>query len=45
MPFYTDQINREVEIAFPPQRIISLVPSQTELLFDLGLRLKGYWHY
>src|SRR5215831_6964603 len=34
---FTDQLNRNVEIAFPPKRIISLVPSQTELLFDLGL--------
>lgn len=37
MPFYTDQLNRVVEIPFRPQRIISLVPSQTELLYDLGL--------
>src|SRR5687767_7553736 len=30
---------RSIPILFstPPQRIISLVPSQTELLFDLGL--------
>lgn len=35
---FTDQLNRDFEIPFPPQRIISLVPSQTELLFDLGLR-------
>jgi ABC-type Fe3+-hydroxamate transport system substrate-binding protein len=34
---FTDQLNREVSLAFPPRRIISLVPSQTELLFDLGL--------
>lgn len=33
----TDQLNRKVEISFPPVRIVSLVPSQTELLFDLGL--------
>lgn len=33
----TDQMGHQVEIARPPQRIISLVPSQTELLFDLGL--------
>lgn len=26
-----------MEFSFPPQRIVSLVPSQTELLFDLGL--------
>ena len=32
-----DQMGREVEINFPPERIISLVPSQTELLYDLGL--------
>lgn len=34
---FTDQMNRQVLIPFPPKRIISLVPSQTELLFDLGL--------
>ncbi|MEQ9426667.1 MAG: helical backbone metal receptor [Cyclobacteriaceae bacterium] len=34
---FQDQLNREVEIRFPPKRIISLVPSQTELLYDLGL--------
>ena len=32
-----DQLNRKVQVPFPPKRIISLVPSQTELLFDLGL--------
>jgi ABC-type Fe3+-hydroxamate transport system substrate-binding protein len=32
-----DQLGRQVEFLFPPKRIISLVPSQTELLFDLGL--------
>lgn len=37
MPFYTDQLNRRIEINETPQRIISLVPSQTELLSDLGL--------
>ncbi len=30
-------LGREVEIPLQPQRIVSLVPSQTELLFDLGL--------
>jgi len=35
--YYKDQLQREVKITFPPQRIISLVPSQTELLSDLGL--------
>ncbi len=34
---FVDQLGRLVEFNFPPQRIISLVPSQTELLFDLGL--------
>lgn len=33
----TDQMQRRVVVPFPPQRIVSLVPSQTELLFDLGL--------
>ncbi|WDF53989.1 ABC transporter substrate-binding protein [Mucilaginibacter sp. KACC 22063] len=32
-----DQLGRQVTIQFPPQRIISIVPSQTELLYDLGL--------
>lgn len=34
---FTDQMNREIEVSWPPHRIISLVPSQTELLYDLGL--------
>jgi len=34
---FTDQLNRKISIDYPPKRIISLVPSQTELLFDLGL--------
>ncbi|WP_373400152.1 helical backbone metal receptor [Algoriphagus halophilus] len=40
---YTDQLNREVHLSNSPKRIISLVPSQTELLMDLGLedRLVG----
>jgi ABC-type Fe3+-hydroxamate transport system substrate-binding protein len=37
MPVYTDQMNRQVELQSVPKRIISIVPSQTELLFDLGL--------
>ena len=36
----TDQMGRRVAVPFPPQRIVSLVPSQTELLFDLGLGAK-----
>lgn len=34
---FTDMMGREVAINFPPRRIVSLVPSQTELLYDLGL--------
>jgi len=34
---FIDQISRSIEILSPPKKIISLVPSQTELLFDLGL--------
>jgi ABC-type Fe3+-hydroxamate transport system substrate-binding protein len=34
---FIDQLNRKIEIPFPPKRIISLVPSQTELLHELGL--------
>lgn len=33
----TDQMDRSVLVPEKPQRIISLVPSQTELLHDLGL--------
>lgn len=35
---FTDQLNRKLELSSKPIRIISLVPSQTELLYDLGLR-------
>ena len=37
MPVYKDQLNREITLPGIPKKIISLVPSQTELLFDLGL--------
>src|SRR5688572_33195492 len=37
MKTFTDQLGDQITIHFPPQRIISLVPSQTELLADLGL--------
>ncbi|WP_240919392.1 ABC transporter substrate-binding protein [Nonlabens sp. SY33080] len=42
-----DQLNRVVEIANLPERIVSLVPSQTELLVDLGLedRIVGVTRY
>lgn len=36
----TDQTGREVIIRDYPARIVSVVPSQTELLFDLGLKDK-----
>lgn len=43
MPIFTDQLNRKIELHRISERIISLVPSQTELLVDLGLseRLVG----
>lgn len=34
---FTDQLNRTIELKEPPKRIISLVPSQTEFLYDIGL--------
>lgn len=34
---FTDQLGNQITINYPPKRIVSLVPSQTELLFDLGL--------
>ena len=33
-----DQLNREIEIPEKPERIVSLVPSQTELLVDMDLK-------
>ncbi len=34
----SDQLNRSITLhSWPPRRIVSLVPSQTELLYDLGL--------
>ena len=35
---YKDQLNRKLQLKSLPKRIISLVPSQTELLCDLGLK-------
>jgi ABC-type Fe3+-hydroxamate transport system substrate-binding protein len=38
MKSFTDQMGRTVQLVnWPPRRIISLVPSQTEFLADLGL--------
>lgn len=37
MPQVIDQMGRKVQVPDAPSRIVSLVPSQTELLSDLGL--------
>lgn len=37
---FTDQLQNKVRLARPPERIVSLVPSQTELLFELGLQIQ-----
>jgi ABC-type Fe3+-hydroxamate transport system substrate-binding protein len=37
MSAFTDQLGRTLILPQPPRRIISLVPSQTELLYTLGL--------
>ena len=37
MQAFTDQTGHSIFLENLPKRIISLVPSQTELLFDLGL--------
>ena len=34
----SDHLNREIEVPEKPERIVSLVPSQTELLVDMGLK-------
>ena len=34
---FVDQIGHQIQLGKYPKRIISVVPSQTELLFDLGL--------
>ncbi len=34
---YTDQIGHSFKLSQTPKRIVSLVPSQTEFLFDIGL--------
>ena len=38
MSIYIDQLHRKLEIPSTPKRIISLVPSQSEFLWDIGLR-------
>ncbi|MDF2192561.1 helical backbone metal receptor [Paraflavitalea sp. CAU 1676] len=37
MPIFTDQLNRTIDLPAQPRRIVSIVPSQTELLWSLGL--------
>ncbi len=37
----TDQMDREVTVSFPPKRIVSLVPSQTEFLLDINAPVIG----
>jgi ABC-type Fe3+-hydroxamate transport system substrate-binding protein len=37
MPSFTDQMGRTIFLERPPVRIVSVVPSQTELLYTLGL--------
>ncbi len=37
MPVFIDQTGRSISLFKIPERIISIVPSQTELLFDLGM--------
>lgn len=37
---YTDQMQQTITLAAKPRRIISIVPSQTELLYDLGLDME-----
>jgi len=34
---FIDEVGREVTFPFPPQRIVSLAPNITEILFSLGL--------
>lgn len=47
MPVVVDQMERSVSVPAHPRRIVSLVPSQTELLFDLGVedRVVGVTRY
>jgi iron complex transport system substrate-binding protein len=44
---FTDELNRQVSVTANPQRIISLAPNVTELLFALGLgdRIAGVTTY
>jgi len=44
---FNDELGREIKVSFPPQRIVSLAPSVTEILFALGLedRIAGVTSY
>lgn len=44
---FTDQLGYAVTVNYPPRRIVSLVPSLTELLADLGLsdQVVGLTHF
>ena len=35
---FTDQIGNKITLTHVPKRIISLIPSQSEYLWDLGLK-------
>jgi ABC-type hemin transport system substrate-binding protein len=37
MKSYIDQIGRKLELEYLPKRIVSLVPSQTEYFYALGM--------
>ena len=37
----TDQMGQRITFSYPPKRIISLVPSQTEFLLDIGAPVVG----
>lgn len=38
MPIYTDQLNNKLKLSSTPKRIISIVPSQSEFLWYIGIR-------
>lgn len=38
--YFTDQLNKTIELKNYPKRIISIVPSQSELLWELGVRIE-----
>ena len=41
MPIFTDQCGFSITVPPPPLRIVSVVPSQTELLYTLGADVVG----